>query len=221
MKGKKIQTLQREDNTLQEEVVTNTEDRNVEGQFEDIESTSDRNMLSEENSQVARDKDSENSENESQNIAEDDHPEEAVAKNIVYEDNSDSETVKDENGTKIVEIEENIDREEEKIGSDTDEQEAITDISDENEEKEKTYDEEIYHPGDAKSQEDPISMTKEEISNLHEEIAEKMTKVEEDAIPDAEGKHVLEVEAESEEICVQGNEDVQENVHESLEGQEV
>ena len=200
--GEEETDAHREVNTLQEEMVTVREDRDVESQLGDEKSTSDQNMSPKEDSQVARDKDSENSQSESQNIDEKDHPEEAATKNIVDVDNNASEAVKDHNGPEILETEESIGREEETRGTDTDEQEAITE------------------PEDTKSQ-DPLSLAKEEMGHLQEEIAEKMTNVNEDAIPDAEGeKHALEIETESEEICVQANHDMQENVHENLEEQE-
>ena len=207
--GEEETDAQPEDSTLQEEAVINMEGRHVEGQLAGEKSTCDRNMSLEEDLQVAGDKDSENSQNESKNIEEKDHHEEAVANNIIGEDNNDSEAVKNENNPENQEIEKDVCREEEEKGSDTDEQdtkETITDMSGENENtgrpgshKEKDESE------DAETQKDALSVTKKEMDHLHEEMAEKITKVEKDVM--SEGKHVLEAESE-------------ENVHESPEDKE-
>ena len=209
--GEEETDAEREDSTLQEEAVTNMEDRRVEGQLEGEKSTCDRNMSLEDDLQVARDKDNENSQTESKNIEEKDHSEEAVANDIIGEDNDDSEAVKNENNPENQEIEKEVCREEEKKGSDTDEQdtkETITDTSKENENtgRPRSY-EEKDESEDAETQKDALSVTKEEVVHSHEEMAEKMTKVEVDVMSNAEeGKHVLETESE-------------ENVHESPEDQ--
>ena len=200
---------QREDSTLQE-AVTNMEDRHVEVELEGEMSTCDQNISLEEDLQVARDKDSENSQNGLKNIEEKDHPQEAVANNIIGEDNNDSEAVKNENIPENQEIQKEICREEEKKGSDTDEQdtkETVTDMSEENENTGRPR-EEKYESEDPETQKDALSVTKEEIGHLHEEMTDAMTKVDEDVMPDAElGKHVLETESK-------------ENVHENPGDQE-